>query len=76
VSVLSQASEDDNTVLEISETEIRKYRDNEQIYARERLALRQTLRQKFACMQQKRYLPWRDGLAAADECVAGVVLLN
>jgi len=48
-----QASEDDSEDFEISEDVIRQYRANEQVLARERLALRQTLRQKFESMQQR-----------------------
>ena len=48
-----QASEDDCGDFEISEDVIRQYRANEHVHARERLALRQTLRQKFESMQQR-----------------------
>lgn len=47
------ASEDDCGDFEISEDVIRQYRANEKVHARERLALRQTLRQKFESMQQR-----------------------
>lgn len=47
------ASEDDCGDFEISEDVIRQYKANEQMHARERLALRQTLRQKFESMQQR-----------------------
>lgn len=52
--VLVQASEEDDCGdFEISEDVIRQYKANEQMHARERLALRQTLRQKFESMQQR-----------------------
>ena len=54
-----QASEDDCGDFEISEDVIRQYKANEQVHARERLALRQTLRQKFESMQQ-RNLVWQE----------------
>ena len=71
-----QASEDDCGDFEISEDVIRQYKANEQVHARERLALRQTLRQKFESMQQ-RNLVWQedavtDMLAACKDASATV----
>lgn len=56
------ASEDDCGDFEISEDVIRQYKANAQVHARERLALRQTLRQKFESMQQ-RNLQWHEDAA-------------
>jgi len=60
-----QASEDDCGDFEISEDVIRQYKANEQVLARERLALRQTLRQKFESMQQ-RSQPWHEDTTDAS----------
>jgi len=53
-----QASEEaDCGDFEISEDVIRQFKANEQVHAQQRLALRQTLRQKFESMQQRGSLP-------------------
>ena len=56
---------------EISEDEIRQYKANEQVLARERLALRKTLRQKFESMQQRTQQWHEDAVADVSTSCKG-----